>query len=214
MPQSKPIYVNRAAAQFRAIIRPEMFGNIGRIEPLIAPRAADALNAWLFDVVREALADSDIKSRKGEIRKQLTGGIRVYGRSSLAQLRGQINVQPWVFPHEYGGKLTPRGRYLAIPFGYALRGDGSPKFSSPNSWRRFNSYVIENKKKGKLYIVYKAANGDLRFLYTLVDSVTIPARLGLNRMAQAELGSLMAEWGRIYINVVRAMPEIFEQWLK
>jgi hypothetical protein len=214
MPQARPIYVVRAAQRFREIIRPDMFGKIGRVEPPIAMRAATELNNWLFEVVRETLAHSEIKSRKGEIRKQLLGGVRVFGRASLAQLRGQINVQPWIFAHEYGGEIGGKGKLLTIPFGYALRADGSPKFASANSWRRFGSFIKRDKINDRLFIVYKAANGELRYLYTLVEEVHIPARLHLNRMGDNMLGGLMAAWGQIYIQEVGKLPGLFEQWLE
>lgn len=215
MPQAKPILIQRAAAEFRRIIRPEIFGRIGQVEPAISARAADELNNWLYEVIKDALKDSELKSRKGEITRQLMGGVRVYGRSSLSQLRGEIRVQPWVFAHEYGAHVTSKsGKLLTIPFGYALRPDGSPKFASANSWRRFGSFIKRDRVNDKLFIVYKSASGDLRYLYTLVDSVDIPARLGLNQMAKAQLGGLIAAWGAIYIREVGKLPGLFEQWLE
>lgn len=201
MAVSRPIFESQAAQRFRQIIRPSLIGNIGRVEPLMAVRMADEFYDWLNEVIRRAIASTELQDEKQFIRSQLYRGVRVTGRSSLRTLRGRITVQPWIFPHEYGATIRPQNgaRALTIPIYHALRPDGSPKFRSANSWRRFGSFIYTPKGSDTSYIAYKAANGDLRVLYVLKDEVEIPARLGLNRMATSMLGGLLQAWYSIYV---------------
>lgn len=199
MPRSRPIYINDAAQEFRRIIRPEMFGNIGHIEPIIAVRAAVELGSWMADLVAKTMQVTDLNDKKGEAKRQLFGGIRITGRASLARLVGRIDAQPWLFAQEYGAHIEAKGKMLTIPFGFALRPDGSPKFRTAGSWKRFGSFIRKDKASGKLFIVYKAANGDLRYLYRLVDEVEVKPVLHLIRTAGSLIDLLWVSWGEIYL---------------
>lgn len=201
MARSRALYENEAARKFRAIIRPELLGRLKYIEPLIAVRAAIELAEWMSRLVRETMNTSELKDNKQEIRRQLLGGTRITGRSSLARLKSAIYVQPWIFPHEYGATIVPTGgrKYLTIPLGFALRADGSLKYRSALSWKRFGSFIKKDKQNDRLFIVYKSASGDLRYLYVLVDKVEIKARLGLLNKAAQLMDDLWYAWGNIYI---------------
>lgn len=200
MARLRPIYVNRAAQQFRQLIRPSLQGNVLRAEPTMAMRMADELFEFLRNIIVETLRVTDLNDDKAELRRQLNQGIRVIGRNSLRTLQGRIDVYPWVFPHEFGGTLEPNNaQYLTVPLYYALRADGTPKYRTAGAWRRWGSFIYTQKSTGRKFIAYKGASGDLRILYILVDQVEIPARLGLNRMGDRMLGTLLASWYIIYV---------------
>ena len=214
MASLKVLYENRAAQRFRAAIRPSLLGNLKYIERPIAERAAHELGLWMLDVVTQTLRTTTLADRKGELSKQLRAGIRIYGRSSLSGLRGQIKVYPWIMAQEYGADIVPEGRYLAIPIFHALRPDGSPKFNNPASWRRFGSFVYTQKTTGKKFLAYKSKqDGELKILYVLVDSVEIKPALGLIRTAENMLGTLMAIWGQVYLaEATKPQYKIFDLW--
>lgn len=201
MARRRPLYVNEAAQRFRAAIRPSLVGNIAKVEPIMSARMGAELFDWLLDTVRLAIRTSGINSRKGQLSAQLLSGVHVVGRMSLRTLTGRVDAYPWVFPHEFGANIQPKeGQYLTIPIFYGLRPDGSPKYRTPGSWRRWGSFVYTNKISGKKFIAYKSKEGgDLRILYVLVEENEIPARLGLNRIARARLDDLMAAWMMIYV---------------
>jgi len=201
------------ARRFREAIRPSLLGNIARLEPGISARAANAIGDWLFDVVTDTMRATSIRDENGVMLRQLRGGVRVTGRSSLATLAGSIWTYPWIFAHEYGASITPtESEYLAIPIFYGLRADGSPKYRNPRSWNRYGSFVYKQKTTGKLFLAYKSKEtGELRILYVLVDKVDIPARLGLRQMGARRLGTLLAVWGEIYIQEV-ARAGIINLW--
>jgi hypothetical protein len=200
MARRRPIYIQKAAQRFRDQIRPSLFGAIGKTEPGMSRIMADELFDWLQGVVTAAVADTSLNDRKHELSQQLHAGTTVIGRTSLRTLTGRIDAYPWVFPHEFGGELHPHsGPYLTIPIFFALRPDGSPKYRSARAWQRWGSFVYTKKETDQKFIAYKAASGELRILYVLVDKVTIPKRLRLNQIANATLGRLIAVWSQIYI---------------
>jgi hypothetical protein len=200
MARRKPIYDNDQAQAFRRIVRPAMVGLIGRGEALLTMRMADAFSDWLYELINNVMATTPLNDEGMEIRRQLLTGIRLTGRTSMRTLRGRIDVYPWIFPHEYGGVLKPtNAKMLTVPIYHALRADGSPKYRTASAWKRWGSFIYTPKGSERSYIAYKDANRKLRILYVLVDQVEIPARLGLNRMADRMLGQLTAEWARIFI---------------
>jgi hypothetical protein len=217
MAARRPIYDTRDFAQrFRETIRPAMVGRIKYIEPRMANRQAAALYEWLYSVVDQATRASGLSSRKGKLRSQLFGGIRVTGANSLRTLKGRIWAYPWIFPHEFGATIEPTGgrKYLTIPIDHALRADGSPKYQRASAWKRWNSFVYKPKgDSGPKFIAYKAANRELRLLYLLVEEVEIPKRLRLNDMANADLGALLADFGQIFVQETVGINPFIE-WLK
>jgi hypothetical protein len=186
------------AQRFREAIRPSLVGSLRDVDRAIAQRAGDVLAQWLRAVIREALAKSRINDDNGNIHRQLLDGMRVYGRASLSDLRGDLYGDPWIAAHEYGATIRPKGRYLTIPVYYALRPDGRPKFRNASSWRRFGSFIY-TAKSGNKFIAYKSASGELRLLYLLLDEATIPPRLRLRITAGRNYEELMIAWGNIYI---------------
>lgn len=212
MARSK-IILQQDAKRFREAIRPSLVGNLARIEPLIATRAAEAASDWLFGVVSDTMRTTSIADDNGHLTRQLRGGIRVTGRNSLAALRASIWTYPWVFAHEYGARPQPRNaQYIAIPIFYGLRPDGKPKFRSPRAWNRYGSFVYTSKRTGKKYLAYRSKETkELRILYVLVDETEIPPRLGLNRMADRQLGTLLAAWGTIYLSEM-SRTDVINLW--
>jgi hypothetical protein len=212
VPSLVTIYSNRAAAKFREYVRPTLVGNLARIEPTIAEEAAIALGNWLVSVVEETMRTTKLNDKSDHIRDALLGGIRVYGRRSLSTLRGEVKAYPWVAIHETGGIIEPtEGReYLAIPIFWALRADGSRKFASPLSWKRFGSFIYTQKKTGKKFIAYKS-DGNLRILYILVHKVEIKPQLRLIETAGMMFDELWALWTEIYLNEI-ASAGVFNLW--
>jgi hypothetical protein len=208
------MYENRAAQRFRAAIRPSLVGQLKYIEQPIAVEAANALGLWMMRVVEATLRTTVLNDRKGEVAKQLRGGIRIYGRGSLVNLRSQIVAYPWLMAQEFGASIDPKERYLAIPIFDALRPDGSVKFQNPRSWNRFGSFVWTQRGTGKKFLVYKSKqDGGLKFLYVLVEHVDIKPVLGLIRNADAMLGQLMATWGQIYLaEATKPQYKLFDLW--
>lgn len=183
---------------FRRTIRPGLVGRLGQVEPILARRAANAVWDWLTEVIEDTLKTTEIKSRSGELRRQLMHGRRVTGRASLRTMKARVWTQPWIFAHEFGATIEPKQKFLAVPFAYGVHPDGRAKFRSPLSWKRYGSFVLTHKD-GRKFIVYKSGK-ELKYLYILVDSVDIPERLGLNRMADSKLGELLSTLGEIYIS--------------
>jgi len=202
---ARPIYdAGDVVQDFRRTIRPALVGRIGAIEPFLAAEMADAFESWLREVVNDTLQATPLNSPTGKLRRQLMGGIRVTGRRSLRTMRGRIWTQPWVFSHEYGATINPKQRFIAVPFAYGVHPDGRAKFRSPNAWRRYGSFVKAHTD-GRKFIVY-ASGGQLKYLYVLVEEVRIPARLGLNRMADSQLGGLLADFAQRFLKY--AMPAL------
>lgn len=208
------LYENRTAQRFRAAIRPSLVGNLARIEPPIAVEAAQALGIWMMNVVVNTLRTTILNDDKGEVSKQLRAGIRVYGRSSLTNLRGVVLAYPWLFAHEYGASIDPKEKYLTIPIFHGLRADGSPVFRSARSWKRFGSFVWTQKATGKKFLVYKSKqDGELKFLYVLVEHVELKPVLGLIRNAEALVPTLLGIFGQIYIaEATKPQYKIFDLW--
>jgi hypothetical protein len=166
---------------------------------------AQELFTWLWDTVNQTIRTTRIRDRKGELGKQLRDGVIVIGRASLRTLEGRVDAYPWVFPHEYGAEIHPlEGQYLTVPIFYALRPDGTPKYRNASAWKRWGSFVYTRKSDGKKFIAYKSATGELRILYVLVDKTDIPARLGLNRLADSRIGLLINTWAEIWIKTCMA----------
>ena len=200
MASKRPLYTNAAAARFRAIIKPSLIqnGGVGATEPRIAARAAVALQDWLMDVVAETVQASRLRDPDRNVYNQLMQGVKITGRSSLSTLVGRVDAYPWLFPHEFGAHIVPKGhKYLAIPLFHAMRPDGSLKYNNPSSWGRWGAFVYKQKRTGKLFLAYKGADGELRVLYILLPFVNIKATLGLNVTAKKALGALLSVWGVI-----------------
>lgn len=207
------VLYSQDAKRFRAAIRPSLVGRLAQIEPAISNRAAEEIYDWLFEVIRDAMRATSLRDENGNILRQLRGGVRVTGRANLNALRGAIWTYPWIFAHEYGADIVPTtSEYLAIPIFYGLRADGSPKFKNPRSWNRYGSFVYTQRATGKKFLAYKSKEtGDLRILYILVDKTTIPARLGLNRMANSRVAALLTAWGQIYLEEI-AKTDVINLW--
>jgi hypothetical protein len=199
---SKNVLWQVDAKEFRALIRPALFGKIGVLEPIIADLCGDALEAWMHGVITATISETRLHDGKGRIAEELQTNARVFGRYSLNELRGQFYAYPWLFAHEFGAEIHPHSsQYLALPIYNALRPDGSPKYRDPKSWQRWGSFVYTQRTTGRKFLAYKDAGGELRILYILVDKVTIPARLGLSVHAEAMVEYLYAAWAQIFVEV-------------
>lgn len=211
----RAIYTNERASDFRRVIRPTAVAarKLGQLDRNMADDAAIALGRWMAGVVAETLQTMKLEDRKGEISRQLYSGIRIFGRSSLASLRGTIVVNPWIRAHEFGATLEPDNEYFTIPIFHALRPDGSPKFKSAVSWRRFGSFIYTKKSTGQKFIAYKSKEtGELRILYVLVDKVVMKKRMFLLRTAASRMGALWQAWGSIYIREAMRLDIIQAPW--
>lgn len=200
------------AQAFRAAIRPSLVGFLGELEPAIAAEAAEALDQWLRQLVAATMATTKLKDPNGIVYAQLSRGIKITGAYGLNQLRGRIDVQPWLFAQEFGAHITPKKtKFLTIPLLFALRGDGTLKYNSATSWQRWGSFVYTDRNTGVRYLAYKGADGELRLLYLLVEWTDLKPILGLTNMAEKNIGQLAALWGGIYVNAM-ASSGLLDQW--
>ena len=133
-------------------------------EQRVARKVREGLKRLLTEVAKDAI--EDMGTRSGNARNvMLFGGVRAFG-TTLGSLRGHIVGPGYIKAQEEGATITPKqAAGLAIPFGAALRPDGTPKLPGPRSWQNIeNTFWFKSRKTGKVYLVYKNMNGGITFL--------------------------------------------------
>jgi hypothetical protein len=177
-----------AIAAFRVLSRSEF------LEPLIAPRFAASFKTFL-DSVAKTVAQRYPK-RSGRSANEITMSARVRGgRRTLDSIDGYFLVSPQIYRNEFGARIRPsKSQKLAIPFGFAVWPNGSPKRRGPLSWKALGTFVYKSKRTGKEYIAYKTKGRGLVVLYVLVDEVVIKGTKRFPTAWNANIPSLYASW--------------------
>ena len=128
-----------------------------------------------------------LKRRTGRLAGSITHKVSGSDLKSL-ELRA-ATTSPYAKVHEHGtkgkgGKLpditAKNGKYLTIPIRDNLTGGGDVRFKSAAALRATGkTFVLRTSDgpNGRAYIVLKQGD-DLKFLWMLKRSVSIPARLG------------------------------------
>ncbi len=123
----------------------------------------------------------NLRRRSGNMLRDIQKSIQVEGASSVASLVGRISG-PRI--HEEGGTIRAKSaKYLTIPLPAALDGRGVPLQRRARDWQ--NTFVARSKR-GNLLIFRKLGRREITPLYVLKPSVTIPARLGMQRVIQKD----------------------------
>jgi hypothetical protein len=149
-----------------------------RRESVIARTIREVLRQGINRAFDNAYRDGAMPKRTSRSYNQMRGRAQAYG-TSLSSLRAHINAPANLVAHERGATITPiNGDYLTIPIHQGLRGDGTPKLPSANSWRMLGSFVYKSKKTGQLYIARQNSQKRLEILYILVDSVELTKHKG------------------------------------
>lgn len=181
---------------FSALNRAQGFS--GRAQIRMAQKMREVLRVAL-----ERTIDDGFPVRTGRTKAQAQAGIRVFG-TSFNNIRGHIIAPAYIRLMDEGGEIEPRqAEFLAIPFGYALRPDGTPKLPGPRSWKNVvNTFVYKSKRTGGLYIAFKTADGKLQVLYTLVEMAEFKPRRFLQKAWNKQKGDLFAEFGNIMVEEI------------
>lgn len=176
-----------AIAAFRQLSRADY------LEPLIAPRFAASFKTFLNSVA--STVATSYPKRSGRTARDILMSARVKGGRTLESIEGWFLVHPSVHRNEFGATIRPtKAQKLAIPFGFAVWPDGSPKRRGPLSWKALGTFVYKSKRTGKEYIAYKTKGRGLVVLYVLVDAVTIKGTKRFPAAWNARLPSLYASW--------------------
>lgn len=166
--------------------------------PLLVNNLKLELRVWLTEIALQLAAKhgnswpnagyDTLSKRSGDLVKSILGGVEVEG-DSIGAIRGLIYGNEYINAHEYGITLSAHGaRYLAIPLPTALNSNGTPIYASPRDWP--NTFVGMSRL-GNLLIFMRTSAHEVIPLYVLKTSVKLPARLGLYKMAEANLPRLM-----------------------
>jgi len=192
-----PIFRFNIPPSARKAFAPLVKNRLIAMERRIVPRMKVAMLNFMDDVVAESLARTKLSQVTGDLAKSLYHGTKVTG-SRLDTLAGVYRGASYATILEYGGVIRPvNARVLTIPLPDALRADGSPKFRSARSWKRFGTFSYTSKRTGQGYLVYKNKAGELVFLYMYVEKSVVRPKLGLRKAHSANMGDLMAAWGNI-----------------
>lgn len=181
------------------------FGALNRAQGF-SGRAQIRMAQKMREVLRVALErtiDDNFPVRTGRTKAQAMGGVRVFG-TTFNNIRGHIIAPSYIALMDQGGEIEPQqAEFLAIPFGYALRPDGTPKLPGPRSWKNIvNTFVYKSKRTGGLYIAFKTADGSLQVLYTLVEMAEFRPRRFLQKAWRQQQGDLMQEFGQIMLEEI------------
>lgn len=121
------------------------------------------------------------------VRQNLNGRSGLLGKSfdaaSVTNRPDEVAVSvfsthPGARLQEKGGTVRAKGKRLAIPLGAALTDAAGAARGSPRQWSDASTYVTRTKG-GQALIMLRGANGEAPTpLFVLMESVTIPPRLG------------------------------------
>lgn len=126
---------------------------------------------------------SSLSKRSGGAIKSIKESVKV-GGADLASTHGIIGGIGYLRIHETGGVVTPKkSKYLAIPLSAALKSNGTPIKPGPRFW--LNTFVATSKA-GNL-IIFQRRGKNIVPLYVLKKSVTIKARLGMEKTLHGKL---------------------------
>ena len=107
------------------------------------------------------------------------------GGAGFNEISGQVGAPFPISVHEKGAVVrAKRARFLTIPLPAALDARGVPRRQRARDWP--NTF-IQTSRRGNLIIFQKTAGG-IRPLYLLRTQTSFPARLGLGKAFQKQLG--------------------------
>lgn len=165
-------------------------------------RMASKMRAIIREALEAVVLESDFPIRTGRSQSIALNGIRVFG-SSFSSLRGHIIAPAHILRLEEGGTIEPRNAtYLAIPFGNAVRPDGTPKLPGPRSWGNIQkTFVYTSKRTGGKYIAYR--DGDtLQCIYVLVDMVQIQGKHFMKKEWEWQREWVIQQFGEIMLDEI------------
>jgi hypothetical protein len=173
-----------------------------RRETVIARAVREALRRGLNEAFDSAYKDGLFPARTRAGYNAVRNAAQVYG-TSLSSIRAFVNAPAHLVAHEKGATITPvNSQYLTVPIHQGLRGDGTPKLYSANSWRMLGSFVYKSRRTGKLYIARRTPDKKLEILYILLDSVDLTKHEGWATKALARrLPFLISEIAAILSNM-------------
>lgn len=165
-----------------------------RSQARMAREMREAIERRLENVIQDSYPVRTGKSQR-------TSRARAFG-TTLTNMRGTITGPANIKVLNEGAEINPaNGEYLTIPFGFALRPDGTPKLPSARSWQNIKkTFVYKSKKTGQLYIAYKNGDGEdakVVVLYVLVETASIMPRGFLNKGWARQTPALGREIGNI-----------------
>lgn len=170
-------------------------GFSGRAQARMSIKVREALR----DTLRNTVRYSDFPKRTGRAYRIALQNVRVYG-VTFDTLRGHIVAPMYIAAHEEGAEILPkRGKFLAIPVGYALRPDGTPKLPGPRSWQNIQKTSIAvNSDTGKAWGIVindRPEDGNnYTVIYMLYTQAELPAQ-----------GFLSSEWDDTQSGLLGAM---------
>lgn len=126
---------------------------------------------------------TSLSKRSGAAIKSIKASVKT-GGTDLASTYGVIGGVGYLRIHETGGVVkSTKSKYLAIPLSAALNANGTPIKPGPRFW--LNTFVATSKK-GNL-IIFQRRGKEIVPLYVLKKSVTIKARLGMEKTLRGGL---------------------------
>ncbi len=171
-------------------------GFSGRAQIRMAQEMRDALELRLQNVIY----DSGFPVRTGRSQRASRAVAR---GTSFSGLRGHLIGPANIKVLNDGAEINPNaGEYLAIPFGEALRADGTPKLPGPLSWKNVQkTFIYKSKKTGEKYVAYKRGGdeGTIVCLYVLVEIAEIQPRGFMDKAWRKQAGPLGRDFGQIML---------------
>lgn len=171
-----------------------------RSQQRMAQEMREAIERRLENVIM----DSSFPVRTG--RSQRNSSARAFG-ASFNVMRGHIIGPANIKVLNDGAEINPQdGEYLAIPFGEALRADGTPKLPGPLSWKNIrNTFIYKSKKTGERYVAYKRGDGDdstVVCLYVLIEMASVKPRRFMDKAWRNQSSALGREFGNIMVSEI------------
>lgn len=174
-------------------------GFSGRAQQRMAQAMREAIERRLENVIEDSFPVRTGRSKR-------SSNARAFG-TSFSGLRGQIIGPANIKALNDGAEINPQeGEYLAVPFGEALRPDGTPKLPGPLSWKNIKkTFIYKSKKTGELYVAYKRGDGDdatVVCLYVLLEMATVLPRRFMDKAWRSQGPALGREFGNIMVSEI------------
>lgn len=167
-------------------------GTIAALAPALATRLKTAVRDGAAAIIQRVKADAALKTRTGNYaRALLPMPIETDGYSVTGGMYVDLNKAKYGAIQEFGGTIRPvHGRYLTIPIGDALTGNGVARFTArglienPQAFGFLRTFFYKHvlfgdpTKGGQMVRAVP--------LFVLKSSVTLPARHPVQNAADAE----------------------------
>lgn len=100
-----------------------------------------------------------LRVRSGALRRSIEGEVQESGDQLDAVLEAGGKEAPYAAMQEHGGTVSPKGKYLAIPFGAALTAAGAVKARfKVGSLRNVANLFVVRKRDGRLFLAWREGN--------------------------------------------------------